>query len=871
MIAFLRRWFGKAPADAALDDELRACVEMLAAQKTQAGAAPDEARRQALAEIGSFAVVKRRVHRVRRAAALEATWRDVRLAVRVLNRHPLGTAAIVLTLGIGIAAPAAAFSLLNRFVFAPPPTSPDPDAYFRISRPRAQAAADAALYRAYLDQVRSARAIAAWSAWMVHAPLGTDDPSPVSASLVSCNVLSLFGATVPVAGRLLVESDCAGDQPVAVMGEHVWRTRFGSDPSVVGSALRYGSALVPIVGVVAGPSLRRNWDDADEIVDLWIPYSAHAQLKEASFARSAAHGWLEIGGLLQPGVSREAAAEEFRAIQAALTPAGRRPPHLDLTDGSRWAGAPADMLGLLATTLALPLLILVMACVNASAMLLSRSAKRRPEMAVRLALGTSRGALVRMLLVETLLMAALAAGVGLVVVYALPPALVRFFDAATWFGTGDALEPDWRAIAGLALCGLAAAALSGLAPAFASRHSQAAGSLNSRTGAAGDRGVSWRRRVLVGVQVAATLVPLVAAVSFATALGSLATPGFQTDNVLVALLPRETPAAVSVGSIADTIAVVPGVHAVAFGATVPLAREPAITLQRSDATGRTMVPASSVSANYFDVFGIPMLAGRTFDRQDAGAAGAEPAIVSRQFARRFFPGGDALGAVVDVAESNKPIRLTIVGIAGDRLAGYATSSAALSDGSMIYRRLSSAAASGVLFVKSEGPPEAIADLVRAGLRDAMGTAATVRTLDSTISDSLAGVGKIQTILLVLGTVALVLALVGIVGTVTFDAGQRRREFAIRCALGAAPAAVRRRIVGGGLRPIAAGLVAGTLLSWGALTFADAARLSPIPSIASNPLPYAAAAALLLVAALGALYTIAVPASRRDPLLSLRDE
>jgi hypothetical protein len=468
--SWFRNLFRRRAVEDSLDEELRACVEILTADKQRDGLAPAEARRQALLEIGGVDVLKERVRDVRRGSAAEAFVRDLRHAFRILRRQPLLTAAIVLTLGIGIGSPASAFSLLNHFIFASPP-SPDPAAFFRMSKMagRHQVAFGVDEYTAFRERSTSAREIAAWSIWMMRAPLGVDDPSPAIGSLVSCNLLTLFDVHAPVAGRLLAPGDCERDTPVAVMNERTWRTRFGSDPSIVGSALRYGGAQVTVVGVAAAPTLRRQWDDADELVDLFVPYTAARQMKGAADFVREGHDWLHVAGLLRPGVTRATAAAELQSIDRAVAPsqAGRNSSTIVLTNGSRWDEAPGEMLGILAMALALPVLILFMSCVNVSALLLARSVSRRQEMAIRLALGTSRSALVRMLLTETLVMAAFAAVLAFVVVALLPPVIIRFFDAEVWFGGPDTWMPGWRVVAAIALCGAAAAVLAGLTPALA--------------------------------------------------------------------------------------------------------------------------------------------------------------------------------------------------------------------------------------------------------------------------------------------------------------------------------------------------------------------------------------------------------------------
>ena len=529
------------------------------------------------------------------------------------------------------------------------------------------------------------------------------------------------------------------------------------------------------------------------------------------------------------------------------------------------------MLGILAMALALPVVILFMACVNVSALLLSRSVSRRQEMAIRLALGTSKGALVRMLLTETLLMAALAAALALVFAAALPPVIVRAFDAETWFGSTDALMPGWRVLTTLAICGAVAAVLAGLTPALAALNPRPVESLKGRP-ESGARGSSRTRRWLVGLQIAASMVPLVVAGAFSSAVTRDGDPGFRTSGLLVATVPEAKPRDGTIGRIAETLATSTGVAAVAFADGTPLVVEASIRVATPGSDTLIAPVVTAVSPNYFDALGLPILAGRPFDDRDDGPGAAKAVVISNRLAVRLFGAGQGLGERLDARLTTKLTEAwTVVGIVSDRMIGRTSSSSALTDGSMIYRPMSGSSKSGVLLIRAAGDVDAAASAVRDRLRSELGSAAAVRTLDDVLAEQVSVVRKLSAIMLVLGVLAFLLAIVGIIGTVSFDARQRRKEFAVRQALGAEPWAVARRVIASGLRPVAPAMAVGLLGSWGALSVADAERLSPFRSIAGDLAPYVAVAALLIGSVLVTLAAIAYPASRRDPLLALREE
>jgi hypothetical protein len=275
--------------------------------------------------------------------------------------------------------------------------------------------------------------------------------------------------------------------------------------------------------------------------------------------------------------------------------------------------------------------------------------------------------------------------------------------------------------------------------------------------------------------------------------------------------------------------------------------------------------------DYFKVFGLPILAGRSFERRDAGPSVApKPIVVSRQFALRFFGNANVLGEIVESGDAS-PERMTIIGICGDRVTGLAGHSSALYDGSMIYELADPSARSGFLLVKAKGHAAAMADPLRAVLRNLTGSAASVQTFESSLADKVAGVRRVETLLFVLGIGSLLLAVIGVVGIVSADASQRRKELAIRLALGAGPWDVRRRVVLWGFPPVPVGVLFGLLAAWGLLRFGESARILPLGSWAGDPSAYVAISLLLLATAVGTLFAVAYPAGRQNPIAMLREE
>jgi len=807
------------------------------------------------------------------AQDLRYAWREVR------NQWGL-TAAVVLTLAIGIGSPTVVFSLLSTMALRTPP-SHDPNSFFRVVREpsRSSGVVTLAEYRALADENRSARRLTAWSSALLTARIG-GDRGPASGLLVTCDFFSAFGVDAPVAGRLLTPEDCTSRLPVAVMSERCWRSRFGADPSVVGRSFPYGGVPVVVVGIAATPAIqvRGHFSDADSVADLCLPYTTQHALKNVEslfrgrdlLSEDSTVPWLELAGLLEPRTSRGTAANEFRVILARHARPSPWPASLVVvTDGSRWSAMPLKILRLSMIVLALPVLILITACVNVAALLIPRAAKRVPEMAVRLALGASRAALIRMLLIESTIVCGLAALLSLFLVYSLPRLLVRALNAESWVGAGS-LGPDWRAFTFLAVTSVAAAILSGLAPALESLNPRLAQSLRLGRGLETPRG-SRAARLFVGIQIATSTLLLVTAAAFVRTATRTAEPGFSTTDLLVAELPDDGSRRAPLGAIADGLSVSSGVEGVAYAKALPLLGESAVQVHSGTRPEWISSPAVSVSPDYFRVLGIPILMGRALNRQDAGRTGAqEPVVVSRQFARRFFGKDNVLGERIAAEDRSGPVSMTIVGVAQDRSTGQETTKA-IADGSMVYEPMDPSSEFGFLLIKASDRGAATADVVRARLRDLTGSAAPVATFESRLAERYAGIRRLKSLSLASGAASMMLALIGLVAVITSEANRRRREFAIRLALGATPSAVRRRIVLSGLRLVPIGLSCGVLASWSGLRVLQSQRLLMLAPFAVDPSPYIAPVVLFLAATGVTLAAIAYRVGRRDSFAALREE
>jgi len=706
-----------------------------------------------------------------------------------------------------------------------------------------------------------------WSVGFLEGPLGPTDGTPVEGVLVSCNLLKTYSGAPPLAGRLLQQDDCASAAPVAVMSGDLWRSRFASDPGIVGRSVTYGGHLLTIVGIVA-PLTTPDGVAAG----LWLPYTAANQLKDLSvFGEEFGAGdfpSLGMVGRLAPGYSRRTAAAEFQVL------AGResRVPSddvvgLKLTDGSYWSMAPVQTLWMFSTVLAFPTLVTLIVCATVTTLLLSRAVKRQHEMAVRLALGGSRLGLVRMLLVESVLLASIAAAVSVAIV-AFMPAGVRFWPGG--LVSAGALRPDWRVVTYMGVMTLFTATAAGLAPALESLNLQLGESLKGRLMLIRRGGITWTRAILVGVQVAFSMVLVVGATGVIRAERFLANPGFETRRVVSVALPQKPTVSQTPASLATLVGSLPGVRSTAYASMVPLVFEDAMILQMPGQPRRALLSAQ-VSPSYFDTLGIRILEGRAFEDADAFRAGDWPVVVSRRFAAREFPGRTALGQVLTATgPAGQPRRFAIVGVAADRATGFGPLKVP-NDGSFVYQ-LMKPSLSGYLLVRFEGDASGLTTALRNRLKEAMGWVLPVSTIQSSLEQRmLRQVREFEQWMTMIGAIGLGLALIGVFGLLAFTAVQRRKEVAIRTALGARRADIFRAMVVPVLRPTGVGIVVGAFLSFAALRVAESQRTVPVGVPSIDPVVYLAGGLLLLIAALSAMTPPAYRATLSDPGRALRED
>src|SRR5262245_4888544 len=669
--------------EAELDAEIRSHLEEAISERIERGETPEEARANALREFGNVGLVKEITRDMWGRRVFERLAQDLRFALRSIRRHALLSLAITLTLTLGIGISTGVFSWFNA-LFLRARIDKDYDTFVRVYAaytndptrfviPRSITLED---YLAFRDGAKSVRALTALAG--VTAPFGQDDPAVTRAALVSCNFFELYDPGPPLLGRLLQSEDCAAASPVVVLSEHLWRLRFSADPQVVGRVTHFNGKPVTIVGVT------KNFAGMVNGARAWFPLSLESYLKAGVHLQYPGEApWVDVTARLQPGFTYEQAAAELGLLASSQNRRHQgRSTKVFVTDGSD-IREPVHgrqlVRGLVLILGALTVFVLIV-CVNVTALLLARAAARQQEIAVRVALGAGRLRLIRMLLVETLLLAAVAGLASVYLSYKLPGMLEHWLTNARGEGGGTwySLAPDWRVFGYLALATILAGVLAGLTPALQSLKVNLMEMLKGRQSMPGGGKGSRLYGILIGAQVALSMFLLAGAFLFIRTSQKAAgfAPGFEPQRVLVAQAHPPENSAENLAensarhpwggfhrSMTERLTNLPGVQSVAWAYWSPV--YVGIGGMNVQAPGQPMrrTAVNTVSADYFAMLGIPLLSGRAL-RQDDQPCDKGPCsiVVSERLARSFWPNEQPLGKTLKTERGNT---YEVVGIVRD--------------------------------------------------------------------------------------------------------------------------------------------------------------------------------------------------------------
>lgn len=783
---------------------------------------------------------------------------DVRFALRSLRKQVLVSVTVVVTLGFGLGLNTGVFTLINAALFRAY-VDKDPSTFFRVvalySDRFVQGAISLADYEALLAGSRSVRDLAAWDD--VWTTFGTHAPTTFRVAFVSCNFFSVYGLERPESGRLFLPSECSvtGSGPVAIISDELWLSDFEADPKIVGRIIQVGGITLTIVGVTPP-----HFSGRAKEINLWIPYTMVTEFKSAP--------WFTVDGRLRPGYSRANVQMELNVLaqrQDRLYP-GRRTT-LMVTDGSLIAAPHLRMMIWVVFSIMGALgLVLLISCANVSSLLLSRAAARQREIAIRISLGASRGRLMRMLLTEGLLLATVGGALGAYLAWIVPGIIVGLVE----FAPAYSLTPDWNVFAYLAAITLTAGCLAVLAPAAESLRADVSASLKSRAGLFGQGVTRWRTLdFLVAGQIATSLVLLAASAVCVRAQYTMfaAGPGFETEHVLAGRIASTDDGWAFRRMLGERLRGMPGVVSVCFAEFMPMEREDSWDIRVAGqpvGTGR-VVATTSVSTNFFETLGIPILQGRQFEERDSSENHAESVvIVSENFAREFWPDEDPVGKVIEAPE-----RLRVIGVSrNSRSARYGEQ-----DGPQLFRLQSPNERSGSLLVRFQGNYPEVARGIAEVLHNSGGVeVGELVTLKALMDRYVSVFWAIAEMVLFLGIAAIALAVIGIYGVAAFAASRRTKEFGIRMALGAMRAQIIQLVLRSGAKQICGGLLLGICLTLGASHgLARLMKNAPFVLDTHDPLIYSVVCLLLVLAATVAMLIPALRATGANPVHALREE
>lgn len=815
---------------------------------------------------------------------------DLRCALRRLRRSPGFLATSVVTLGIGIGASTAIFSVVDAVLLAPLPLR-DPDRLAMVWEGNTERATlhEGPSPGNFLDLREDGALFDSVAAWFETAVTlqGDREAEQVAAAQVSVEFFETLGVA-PALGRAFRTADsqgvahdgagqyASGDR-VAVVSDGLWRRRFGADPQLPGKTITIHGKPWTVLGVMPA-----DFTTPTPGVDLWIPWDLQRSYGRERFAEGPPRDWrfLRVVARLQPGLDFEQARARLDAFSAELA---RRHPRANGGWRMRLTPLYEEVVGgsrplLLALCGAVGVLLLI-ACANVASLLTAQGAARRREIALRSVLGASRPRVVRQLLTESLLLALFGGAMGLALTFAGRRLLVAL--APPTVPRMDQVAVDFRVLAFAVVVSLATGILFGLVPALS-------GTRASRRAALGEsaRGVTARaphRRLLntlVAGEIAVALVLLAGAGLFGRSfLRQLRVdPGFRSGDLLTMHITLDSAAyrgraAAFYEELIRRLDAIPGVDSAAAVTTLPMSGV-GVDFDRPywrdgeppPDSGADTVDVRMATPDYFRTIGMSLLAGRPFtdrDREDSPAV----LIVSESLAKKVWPGEDPVGRRLVLDYNRGPYPYTVVGVTrGVRYYGLKQEPRP----EVFIPHAQNAYLPMNIVIRTAGPPAGLIPAVKAALRglDPAQPGHNVATMDELVARSLSADRFALRLLGLLSALTLVLAATGIAGVMAFAVQQRSHELAVRISLGAQKRDVLRLVLGQGVRVAAAGAAIGLAATWAVMRLVRSMLYETSPT---DPLTLAAVTTLLALVVLAACGIPARRAARTDPIAALRGE